>query len=37
MDEFLFMCSEFLKIPNSKIVHLYHNKHEVMWWLATIE
>lgn len=22
----------FLAIPNSKMVHLYHNKHEVMWW-----
>lgn len=26
------IIDEFLKIPNSKIVHLYHNKHEVMWW-----
>jgi len=26
------MIDEFLKIPNSKIVHLYHNKHELMWW-----
>lgn len=26
------MIDEFLKIPNSKMVHLYHNKHEVMWW-----
>lgn len=23
----------FLKIPHSSIVHLYHNKHEVTWWL----
>lgn len=26
------IIDEFLKIPNSKIVHLYHNKHELMWW-----
>lgn len=26
------IIDEFLKIPNSKVVHLYHNKHEVMWW-----
>lgn len=26
------IIDEFLKIPNSKMVHLYHNKHEVMWW-----
>lgn len=26
------IIDEFLKIPNSKIVHLYNNKHEVMWW-----
>lgn len=26
------VIDEFLKIPNSKIVHLYHNKHELMWW-----
>ncbi len=26
------VIDEFLKIPNSKMVHLYHNKHEVMWW-----
>lgn len=25
------VIDEFLKIPNSRIVHLYHNKHEVMW------
>jgi 23S rRNA (cytidine2498-2'-O)-methyltransferase len=25
------IIDEFLKIPNSKMVHLYHNKHEVMW------
>lgn len=24
------IIDEFLKIPNSRIVHLYHNKHEVM-------
>lgn len=29
------IIDEFLKIPNSKIVHLYHNKHEVMWWKTT--
>ena len=22
---------EFLKIPNSRVIHLYHNKHEVTW------
>jgi len=26
------VIDEFLKIPGSKMVHLYHNKHEVMWW-----
>ena len=26
------IIDEFLKIPNSKMVHLYHNKHELMWW-----
>ena len=26
------IIDEFLKIPDSKMVHLYHNKHEVMWW-----
>ncbi len=26
------LIDEFLKIPQSRIVHLYHNKHEVMWW-----
>lgn len=31
------IIDEFLKIPNSKIVHLYHNKHEVMWWLTEHE
>lgn len=25
------MIDKFLKIPHSKIVHLYHNKHEVTW------
>lgn len=25
------VIDSFLKIPTSKIVHLYHNKHEVMW------
>ncbi|MDR3550862.1 MAG: SAM-dependent methyltransferase [Candidatus Babeliales bacterium] len=28
------IIDEFLKIPNSKIVHLYHNKHEVMWYVT---
>ncbi|MFA6066122.1 MAG: SAM-dependent methyltransferase [Candidatus Babeliaceae bacterium] len=28
------IIDEFLKIPQSKMVHLYHNKHEVMWWLS---
>lgn len=26
------IIDQFLQIPNSKIVHLYHNKHELMWW-----
>lgn len=26
------IIDEFLKIPNSKIVHLYNNKHEITWW-----
>ncbi len=26
------VIDQFLKIPNSKIVHMYHNKHELMWW-----
>lgn len=26
------VIDQFLKIPNSNIVHLYHNKHELMWW-----
>jgi 23S rRNA (cytidine2498-2'-O)-methyltransferase len=26
------VIDQFLQIPNSKIVHLYHNKHELMWW-----
>lgn len=26
------VIDEFLKIPHSKMIHLYHNKHEVMWW-----
>lgn len=26
------MIDEFLKIPDSHIGHLYHNKHELMWW-----
>lgn len=29
------IIDEFLKIPDSKIVHLYHNKHELMWWKRT--
>lgn len=28
------IIDEFLKIPNSSIVHLYHNKHEVTWWVT---
>ncbi|MDR3646220.1 MAG: SAM-dependent methyltransferase [Candidatus Babeliales bacterium] len=28
------VIDEFLKIDGSKIIHLYHNKHEVMWWLT---
>ncbi len=31
------IIDEFLKIPNSKIVHLYNNKHEVMWWAGFSE
>jgi len=27
------LIDEFLKIPNSRIVHLYNNKHEVMWYV----
>lgn len=27
------VIDQFLQIPNSKIVHLYHNKHELMWWV----
>ena len=27
------VIDDFLKIPNSNIIHLYHNKHEVMWWV----
>lgn len=26
------VIDEFLKIPHSTMVHLYHNKHELMWW-----
>lgn len=26
------IIDEFLKIPGSNIVHLYHNKHELTWW-----
>lgn len=26
------VIDQFLQIPNSKIVHMYHNKHELMWW-----
>lgn len=26
------LIDTFLEIPDSKMVHLYHNKHEVMWW-----
>ena len=28
------IIDEFLKIPNSKIVHLYCNKHEVTWYFC---
>jgi 23S rRNA (cytidine2498-2'-O)-methyltransferase len=28
---------KFLEIPDSKIVHLYHNKHEVTWFLKDIK
>lgn len=28
---------KFLEIPKSKIVHLYHNKHEVTWFLKDIK
>lgn len=27
------VIDQFLAIPNSKIVHLYHNKHELTWWV----
>lgn len=27
------VIDQFLAIPNSHMVHLYHNKHEVTWWL----
>lgn len=27
---------KFLEIPNSKIVHLHHNKHEVTWFLKGV-
>lgn len=30
------VIDEFLKIPNSKIVHLYNNKHEITWWVDTL-
>lgn len=26
------LIDECMKIPGSHMVHLYHNKHEVMWW-----
>lgn len=26
------VLDQFLKIPGSRLVHLYHNKHELMWW-----
>jgi 23S rRNA (cytidine2498-2'-O)-methyltransferase len=29
------VIDEFLTIPGSKMVHLYHNKHEVMWWKSS--
>ena len=28
------VIDRFLAIPNSKIVHLYHNKHELTWWVT---
>ena len=28
------LIDQFLAIPNSRIVHLYHNKHECTWWVA---
>lgn len=28
------VIDRFLAIPNSKIVHLYHNKHELTWWVS---
>lgn len=28
------LIDRFLAIPNSKIVHLYHNKHELTWWVS---
>ncbi len=31
------LIDQFLKIPNSKMVHLYHNKHEVMWWAQRVK
>lgn len=28
------VIDQFLAIPGSRVVHLYHNKHEVMWWVT---
>lgn len=28
------VINQFLAIPKSKIVHLYHNKHELTWWVS---
>lgn len=28
------VIDQFLAIPGSKIVHLYHNKHELTWWVT---
>ncbi|MCC7415025.1 MAG: hypothetical protein IT346_02955 [Epsilonproteobacteria bacterium] len=30
------VIDQLLAIPNSAMVHLYHNKHEVMWWVTRI-
>lgn len=31
------LIDQFLAFPHSKIVHLYHNKHELMWWKTDLE
>ncbi len=28
------VIDQFLAIPNSNIVHLFHNKHELTWWIS---